>query len=200
MNPFPQPTPLEKQLLKELVDIAGLCYERGWSHGTAGNFSIKGQHDIIWQSPTGFCKGRLNPNEFIPVNLTSAQAITPDNRKPSGEMPVHLAIYKNIPQAKSVVHTHPFHTVTASFGKTALTFEGQEMQKHLRCHSHLEKLEIDVLTNPTPEQMAQLADKLTIKNPQLPFVLFEGHGVYAWGESPMEALSYIEALEYLCRR
>ena len=199
-NPFPSPTPLESVYLRELVDVARRSYDRGWSGGTAGNFSIRGQDGMIWQSPTGWCKGELDPKKFIPVELSSMQAVSPGSAKPSGEMPVHVGIFRSVKSAMAVVHTHPPHLVEASRSGKHIQFEGEEMQKHLGSHDHLEISKIPVMTNPTPEQMPDLANtvgKHIIE--KVPMVVLAAHGVYAWGKTPMEALSYIEAAEFLCQ-
>jgi methylthioribulose-1-phosphate dehydratase len=199
-NPFPQPTALEKVFLKELVTVAKACYDRGWSHGTAGNFSLRGQAGIVWQSPSGLNKGALNPAHFIAVDLATAAPISPQSARPSQEMPVHLGIYRAVPEAMAVVHTHPPALVERSRSGKDLVFQGEEMQKHLGCHDHLETLRIPVLVNPTPEQMPALADGVApYIRVKVPMVVLATHGVYAWGRSPMEALSYAEAAEFLCK-
>ena len=98
VDPFPQPSGLEKVLLKELVRCAKACYDRGWSHGTAGNFSLRGRRGIIWQSPSGLNKGELNPAQFIPMELSTARVIWPVKVKPSAEMPMHLGVYRAVPE------------------------------------------------------------------------------------------------------
>ena len=173
-NPFPLPTPLEKIMLRELANVAARCYDRGWSWGTAGNFSIRGQGRLIWQSPTGLCK--------------------------SAEMPVHAGIYKHVSEAKCVVHTHPPFAVLASRGKKELRFQNEEMTKALGLTSHTEILIIPVLPNGTPEEMKLYSPRVKGGVGDVAkVVVLEGHGVWAWGKTPMEALAYLEALEFLCR-
>jgi methylthioribulose-1-phosphate dehydratase len=194
------PTPFEKSLLAELVKVATVCYERGWSWGTAGNFSIRGRHSLLWQSPTGLCKGELRADLFIPVDLNSEKPVEPWTQRPSAEMPVHAGIYKTVGRAKCVVHTHPPNAVRASRGQTSLTFENEEMAKALGTKCHTEKLHIPILPNGTPEEMIHYSSRIkdgigdTAK-----LLILEGHGVWAWGQTPMEALAYIEALEFLCK-
>lgn len=200
MNPFPVPTPLEKVLLRELVKVAKTCYDRGWSFGTAGNFSLRGQNGLVWQSPTGLNKGALNPEHFIPIDLETGKVATPAALKPSGEMPMHLGVYHAVAAAKSVVHTHTPHLVALSKAGEPIVFQGEEMQKHLGCFDHLERLEIPVVKNPTPGEMpAMIRGVAPYVIPKVPMVVLAGHGAYAWGKTPMEALSFLEAAEFLCQ-
>lgn len=200
-NPFPHPTSLQKVFLGELVRCAKACYERGWSFGTAGNFSLRGDHGIAWQSPSGLNKGELNPELFIPVEIATGEVVTPlKTLRPSLEMPVHIGIYRAVPEAVSVVHTHPLAIVKRSRTGKDLVFQGEEMQKALGCKDHLQTLRVPVVVNPTPEQMpALMHDTARYVVPGVPMVILAGHGVYAWGRSPMEALCYVEALEFLCQ-
>ena len=198
-NPFPVPTPLEKVLLVELAKVAARCYDRGWSWGTAGNFSIRGQSGLIWQSPTGLCKGELRPDLFVAVDLESENAVEAWTQKPSAEMPVHAGIYKNVEDAMCVVHTHPPRAVAASRGKKELLFHNEEMAKALGLRSHTETLVIPVLPNGTPDEMKRYSTRVKDGIGSVArMVILEAHGVWAWGKTPMEALGYLEALEFLC--
>lgn len=200
MNPFPTPTPYQKVLLNELVRVAERCYSRGWSWGTAGNFSVRGSDGLIWQSPTGLCKGELRAELFVAVDLAteiSAEAFT---QKPSAEMPVHAGIYKAVPDAHCVVHTHPHESVALSFGRTEFVFEGEEMVKALGAQSHHDSVTIPILSNPSPSEMKDFSGKVKAGiRPPAKMVILQGHGVYAWGKSPLEAMAYLEALEFLCQ-
>jgi len=200
-NPFPSPTPLEKSLLEELVSVARECYQRGWSWGTAGNFSLRGHDDLIWQSPSGVCKGNLRADHFVPIDLQTEKALQVSIHNASGEMPVHAGIYKVVPEARCVVHTHPPSLVRLSRGKNKLVFSNQEMAKALGLTSHTETLSISVLPNPTPTEMVHYSRKIKEGIGDIAkVVILEGHGVWAWGHSPIEALGYAEALDLLCQQ
>src|SRR5687768_5319742 len=130
-NPYPAPSALEKALLRELVTVARRCYERGWSHGTAGNFSLRGRDGLVWQGPSGLNKGEIDPAQFIAIDQASDRQVAPVIVLPSGEMPSQLGAYRPVPRAKCVVHSHPPALVEASRSGDYLIFQGEEMQKHL---------------------------------------------------------------------
>lgn len=199
-NPFPVPSALEKVLLKELALVAKHCYDRGWSGATAGNFSLRGSAGLLWQSPSGVNKGALDPQLFVPVEISSGQMVGPLERQPSLEMPVHIGIYRAEPTARCVVHTHPPYLVARSRSGGPLVFQGEEMQKALGSKDHKCALRLPVLVNPTPHEMPRLATTLAADLvPGVPLVVLAAHGVYAWGRTPFEALGYVEAAEFLCR-
>ena len=199
-NPFPRLSLLEKVLINELVDVARICYSRGWCAGTAGNFSLRGSRGLIWQSPSGISKSQLNSDAFVAVDIQSGQSVEPSARQPSLEMPVHLGVYRAVAEACCVVHAHPPCLVARSRDCLDLVTTGFEMQKPLGSINHLQELRLPVIKNYTPAAMPQLAADLAgslIKG--VPVIILAGHGVYAWGESPLEALSRVEAVEFLCQ-
>lgn len=200
-NPFPCPTALERSLLGEMVHVAKECYDRGWSWGTAGNFSLRGAHGVIWQSPTGVCKGDLRIDQFMPVDLETERELQFSIDRASAEMPVHAGIYKHVPDARCVVHTHPPALVALSRGREELRFSGEEMIKALGLKSHMEDLTIPVLPNATPEEMTRYSGKIKSGLGSVAkVVVLSGHGVWAWGSTPKEALGFIEALDVLCQQ
>jgi methylthioribulose-1-phosphate dehydratase len=80
-----------------------------------------------------------------------------------------------------------------------LVFKDEEMAKALGLRSHTDTLSIPILPNGTPEQMLNYSVKVKDGLGSVAKVLIlEGHGVWAWGKTPMEALAYLEALEFLC--
>jgi ribulose-5-phosphate 4-epimerase/fuculose-1-phosphate aldolase len=200
-NPFPVPSPLDKILLAELVQVAQECYNRGWSWGTAGNFSLRGSNGVVWQSPTGVCKGDLRAELFVPVDLETEKEMQFSIHRASAEMPVHAGIYKFVADAKCVVHTHPPALVGLSRNRKKLTFSGEEMGKALGLKSHTEALTIPVLPNATPEEMLSYSGRIKSGlGDTAKVVVLEGHGVWAWGRTPKEALGFIEALDILCQQ
>lgn len=198
--PFPTPSPLQKQYLHELSRVAKRCYDRGWSWGTAGNFSIRGSDGLVWMSPTGLCKGELDVANYVPVDLESETAVERFSKRPSAETPVHLGIYKTQPSAGCVVHTHPHESVALSLELEEFSFSGEEMIKALGTPSHLDEIKIKIMDNPSPDQMKNFSSKVVsgVSSPAR-MVILKGHGVYAWGHTPLEAMGYLEALEFLCQ-
>ena len=199
-NPFPQPSPLEKVLLRELAEVAGHCYGRGWCPGTAGNFSLRGRGAVCWVSPSGVEKSSLSVASFVPVDIVTGKAVTPNAPSPSLEVAVHLALYRLCPDALVVVHAHPPHVVRATIGRTDLRFQGAEMQKAIGCDTHLEHLNMPILPNRIPSNFGEISQDIArLDLARVPFVILDGHGVYAWAASTQQALGYIEAVEFLCQ-
>ncbi|NRA44647.1 MAG: class II aldolase/adducin family protein [Oligoflexales bacterium] len=199
-NPLVTPSPLEKCFLRDMAEVAKDCYYRGWAPATSGNFSVHLRRNLVWQSPSGVCKGRLTGSSFIPISLESQAAWGFSLGKPSEEMPVHLGIYRRHDEARCVVHAHPPHFIKHSKGKSELVFEGYEIQKAVGSESFCEQLTFRVAPNQTREGLEGFCHEQleTYLHTQAKLIMFEGHGIYAWADSPLKALQCIEAVESLC--
>lgn len=196
-NPFPIPRPIDKQRLMELCSTAATTYSRGWNNGTAGNFSIRGDAGIIWQSPSGVPKGQMHPRQFIPINSADLSKVSPNSGKPSDELPLHAAIYRRFSNANIILHTHPPALVQATLGQDQLAFTNQEMTKVFGRNTHEGTLKIPIIAN--TQDMLGLGVSLTNRLMEHPVVILEGHGVYAWGQECYDALKILEGLEFLCQ-
>jgi ribulose-5-phosphate 4-epimerase/fuculose-1-phosphate aldolase len=198
----PWQTPLERVLLKELTACARLSYERGWCFGTAGNFSLRLRPELMWQSPSGLNKGNLQPELFLPIRVQDGALLDPlRSLVPSLEMPMHRGIYLGRPKARAVVHCHPPKVVKRSqqVGLEGLSFVGAEMIKALGAGDYNGQVCCPVLPNLNKSEMECVAEKLPSLLEEVALVILAGHGVYAWGQSPLEALAVVEALEFLCQ-
>jgi methylthioribulose-1-phosphate dehydratase len=195
-HPYIKPTGFEAALLRELVGVAARCYERGWTAGTAGNFSLRVHPNLMWISQSGVCKGELRWDRFIPLDIADGiQTIEANYRKPSDESALHAAILRQVPTARAVVHVHPQSIVSASLRPNGLEFEGLEMEKALGIPTHAATLSIPVVDN--TQDIVGLAQAMKLQS-NLPVLMLRGHGVYAWGSTPQQALNYVEGLDHLC--
>ena len=198
-NPFPKPSALQRYYLKQLTDFAAKASNNGWCPATAGNFSIRGNGNLFWQSPSGVDKSALQARAFIPIDGKSFEPVNPLSRKPSDETPVHGRIYQLFPEVNSVFHVHPPNLIKRLTQNLPLIFEGQEILKAFGFKSHLDRLEIPILAN--SQDMHGLASNLELSQLQsAPLLVLDGHGVYSWGINASKAFTYIEALEFLCNQ
>lgn len=100
----------EALLREQIVRAARSMYERGLTHGSTGNISVR--IDDGWlMTPTGSSLGDLDP-----ARLSKLAA---DGRLLSGDAPtkesfLHRAMYECRPDSGAVVHLHATHSVAVS--------------------------------------------------------------------------------------
>jgi L-fuculose-phosphate aldolase len=86
--------------------IVTACIElslAGLVAGTAGNVSVR-DGDLVAVTPSGVRYGDLTPAMVGVHRLDGAPVEAP--LQPTSELPLHLAVYADRPDAGSVVHTH----------------------------------------------------------------------------------------------
>lgn len=94
--------------IKELMcDIGRRIWLKGFCAGNEGNHSYRLSENRILCTPTGISKGNLKPEDICTVDLDGKQC--GGKRTRTSEILLHLAIYKNRPDIKAVIHSHPPH-------------------------------------------------------------------------------------------
>jgi L-fuculose-phosphate aldolase len=98
-------TPMEQALRHEIVGVGRLLYERGLIVAGDGNISARLGDDLIVTTPSGACKGMLDPADMVVVDLDGR--VQGGGGKPSSELQMHLAVYQSRTDVQAVVHAHP---------------------------------------------------------------------------------------------
>lgn len=93
-----------------LCRTAHSLYQRGLTHGSTGNLSIR--LDDGWlMSPTGASLGELDPARLSRLDADGRHV---SGDKPTKESFLHLAMYQQRPGSGAVVHLHSTHSVAIS--------------------------------------------------------------------------------------
>jgi ribulose-5-phosphate 4-epimerase/fuculose-1-phosphate aldolase len=93
-----------------IVRIARSVFERGLTHGSTGNISVR--IDGGWlMTPTGSSFGDLDPAR---LSKFDAQGRHIDGDAPTKEAFLHRAMYDEQPRFAAVVHLHSLHSVAVS--------------------------------------------------------------------------------------
>jgi len=100
----------ESALRERMVVHGRSLYERGYGVGSSGNLSVR-LDDGILVTPTNSCLGRLSPDAISKVDF-DGRHLTGD--RPSKEAFLHLAVYRERPKDRAVVHLHSTHSVAVS--------------------------------------------------------------------------------------
>jgi len=97
----------EFRLKEQMCDIGKRIWTKGFCAGNEGNHSYRLGPDRILCTPSLISKGNLKPDDMCVVDLTGKQIS--GKRKRTSEILLHLAIYKERPDVKAVIHSHPPH-------------------------------------------------------------------------------------------
>jgi ribulose-5-phosphate 4-epimerase/fuculose-1-phosphate aldolase len=100
----------ETRLREQICATAKSIYDRGLTHGSTGNISVK-LGDGWLLTPTGANLGTLDPAKLSKLDW-DGKLISGD--APSKENFLHLAMYQERPANGAVVHLHSTHSVAVS--------------------------------------------------------------------------------------
>lgn len=186
----------------ELAEAGREFYRRGWVLGTSGNFSM-----LLARKPLRICvtasgieKGNLDETNFL--ELDDDAEILQGFGKPSAETLLHLAIYRFMPKARSILHTHSVWGTILSdhfFEQGAIEINGYEMLKGLsgvKTHEHTEKVPI-IENSQDYIALSHVIENVIRDNDGIHGIYLRRHGLYTWGESVAEARRHVEIFEFL---
>jgi len=88
-----------------LVEYSKLLYNRGYVSSKNGNVTVVTDRGTVLVTPSSSCLGFLEPEDVVEVDMNGRRLA--GKHDPSLELPLHLAVYRNRDEIKSVVHAHP---------------------------------------------------------------------------------------------
>ena len=95
----------------EICRLAASLFDRGLTHGSTGNISVRLEDGGLLVTPTGSSFGRLDPAR---LSRFDAEGRLVSGDRPTKEMPLHQAFYETRSSAGAVVHLHSCHSVAWS--------------------------------------------------------------------------------------
>ena len=92
-------------LRAEIVEVGKRLYDRGYIASNDGNVSVRLDDDSVIITPTGISKGFMKPEDLIIIDMNGN--LLEGKGLPSSESHMHIGVYKDRPDVKSVCHAHP---------------------------------------------------------------------------------------------
>lgn len=101
---------------KQVIEIARQMLKYGLTVGTWGNISIRNDEMLVAITPSGVDYELMTPEDVVVVDLSGK--VVDGNLKPSSELPMHLAVYRERKDVQAIVHTHsPYASAFAVLGQ-----------------------------------------------------------------------------------
>jgi 3-dehydro-4-phosphotetronate decarboxylase len=162
-------------------------HRRGLAHGSSGNISVR-VADGILVTPTNSCLGRLDPAKISKV-ADDGTHVAGD--KPSKEAFLHLAMYRERPQAKAIVHLHCTHCVAISCLRHA---KSDDLLPPITAYFVMRIGKLPLVPYYPPGDLG-LAEAVAKKAKKHSAVLLANHGPVVAGASLDDAVYNAEELE-----
>ena len=188
------------------------AYKSNWITSRDGNVSIRHHdRDHFYITPSAVRKQTLQPDQFKKIKIVSSLMWREEeytdiskNLKPSGEIPLHFGLQKNMGQhsndVRVVMHFHPTYCVAAMHAGielNRLVKDFPELGRYTKVAPNVP----DVA--PISQQLAdETIDRLGVNNfgyIDHDIIGIKGHGVVSIDTSPWRAYEHIERLEHICK-
>jgi ribulose-5-phosphate 4-epimerase/fuculose-1-phosphate aldolase len=208
-------------MLETICDIMGDAYKRNWITSRDGNVSIRHHdRDHFYITPSGVRKQTLQPDQFKKIKLLELISAVPpfltthweeafytdisDKLRPSGEIPLHFGLQKQLGQhsndVRVVVHVHPTYCIAAmhaGIDLSTISKDFPELNRYTKVAPNVGDVP------PISQKLAdETFDKLNLDskgNIDYDIVGIKGHGVVSIDTSPWRAYEHIERLEHICK-
>lgn len=178
----------EYDVKKQICEIGKRIYDKGMVAANDGNISVKIADNEFLCTPTGVSKGFMTPDMICKVDIDGRVLQANKGYKPSSEIKMHLRVYQQRPDVKSVVHAHPMYATGFAIAGIPLTQPIMpEAVISLGC------VPIAEYGTPSTNEIPDAVEKY-LENYDA--VLLENHGALSYGDSLMNAYFKMEGLEF----
>ncbi len=178
----------EYEIKKQICDIGKRIYDRGMVAANDGNISVKISDNEFLCTPTGVSKGFMTPDYICKVDAEGNVIQANKGFKPSSEIKMHMRVYKERPDVKSVVHAHPMYG-------TAFAIAGIPLTQPIMPEAVIALGCVPIAEYGTPSTV-EIPDAISKYLQHFDALLLENHGALAYSDSLLAAYHKMESLEF----
>ena len=189
------------EALKEKVCEANLLLPKyGMVTFTWGNVSeVDRENGVFIIKPSGVEYEKMTAEDMVVVSLATGEKVE-GKWKPSSDTETHRALYNAFPALGGIVHTHSrWATSFAQAGMDVVamgTTQGDYFYGDIPCTRLMTPEEIaGEYELETGNVIIETFQKRKIDPAQVPAVLVQSHGPFAWGKDAMDAVHNAVVLE-----
>ncbi len=188
---------LKEQVLQANLDLV----KYGLVVFTWGNVSgISRENDLVVIKPSGVSYSNMKPGDMVVLNLYGQ--VVEGDLKPSSDAPTHLVLYRQFLNIGGIVHTHSeWATSWAQAGKgipAIGTTHADYFYGEIPCTRKMTTKEIE--GEYELETGRLIVERFNDLNPdQIPGVLVNNHGPFAWGTDAGNAVHNAVVMEEVAK-
>jgi len=213
-------------MLETICEVLEDAYKRNWITSRDGNVSIRHHdRDHFYITPSGVRKQTMQPDQFKKILIKSPYSWNETgtgllaerwgwkelpytdisaNLKPSGEIPLHFGLQKQMGQhsneVRVVVHVHPTYCIAAmhaGIDLSTISSAFPELNRYTRVAPNVG--DVPPISQELADQCHKMLQLDNAGNIAYDIVGIKGHGVVAIDTSPWRAYEHIERLEHICK-
>ena len=170
--------------MRKLIWVCHYLDKLGYVAGSEGNISIRRENEIYIKA-SGVYLAEAKEGDFVKVDLSGKWE---GKKRPSIELPMHLAIYKVRKEVNAIIHSHPPYTTALSVLDIPIELITEEARMYLS-----DGVRVIGYREPGSQALAKDVENAVKRGVNL--LILRGHGVVALGGSIEEALERTIAIE-----
>ena len=176
---------LFEKIRNEIADMGREIATSGFNLGTWGNISARADADHIAITPTAIVYQAMKAEDIVVVKLDGK--IIEGDKKPSIELPLHIAIYKVKKRVKAIIHTHSVYCTAFAVARKPIPAVCEDMVQIVGG-----RVEVARYFLPGSQELAKAAiDALKNKSA----CLLVNHGLLAVADNLCEAYKVAQIVE-----
>lgn len=179
----------ERTLRDELIRFSRLCYEQHLLVAMDGNLSVRLTDGLVLCTQAGCHKGLLSDEHLVVIDMQGRRVR--GGGRPTSEMAMHLACYRERDDVEAVIHAHPPTCI-------ALTIAGVSMARCVLPEVVLTLGAVPTLPYETTGTQA-LADRVGEAMRQHDAVMMDRHGAVCVGPNLFATFCKLETMEHLAK-
>lgn len=189
MTAFPQWN--ERHMRRQICEVGRRLYQHFFVAANDGNISVRLNEREILITPASVSKADLTPAMLVKITPEGEQISPADGAHASSESRMHLAIYRERPDIRAVVHAHP--PTATGFAVANIGLEEPFLP------------EVVVRTGATPVVPYTIPGGDELPQSMIPYLqdhvtlLLGNHGVVAYGPTLRDAMFNMETIELNAR-
>jgi len=182
-------TRIEEQIRADIVEAGRRLYARAYIASNDGNISARLDDRRLITTPKSVSKGFLTPDMMVVVDY-EGQKVSGE-RDPSTELPMHLEIYRNRPDAGAVVHAHP--PLATGFAVAGIPLTRAVLAEVI---TTLGSIPIAAYGTPSTSELPEAVRKYIKAHDGM---LLANHGAVTCGPDVMSAYFKMETIEHFAK-
>ena len=190
-----------KQLREQVLEANLEVVRRGLVLYTFGNVSgISRDDNLVVIKPSGVPYERMKADDLVITDLDGK--IVWGELRPSSDLDTHIHLYKSFPDIGGVVHTHSEHATAWAQACRSIPALGTTHADYFYGPVPITReLTADEIKNDYVRATGvAITDAFGNRDPmEVPAALVAGHGPFAWGRTPDDAVHNAVVLEAVAR-
>jgi len=179
----------EEQIRADIVEAGRRLYARAYIASNDGNISARLDDRRLITTPKSVSKGFMTPDMMVIVDYDGNKLA--GERDPSTELPMHLEIYRNRPDANAVVHAHP--PIATGFAVAGIPLTRAVLAEVI---TTLGSIPIAAYGTPSTSELPEAVRKYVKAHDGM---LLANHGAVTCGADVLAAYYKMETIEHFAK-